>query len=72
MDLKTLARQHDEFAARQARKAAKAAVKTEKARRWTLTQETWRKRREARDRTADLRQQAMLDSTDAERWPRSA
>lgn len=68
MDLKTLARQHEKFAATQARKAERAARKVadkaERTRQWTLTKEGWRKTREGRERDADLAQQRRLEDAD--------
>lgn len=61
MDLKTLARQHEAFANRQAVKAARAQAKAEKERQWVLTKEAWRKKRERRERATDLAQQRRLE-----------
>lgn len=65
MDLKTLARQHDDFKARQERKAArqtaKAVIDADRAHRWIVQKEGWRKTREGREREADLVQQRRLE-----------
>ncbi len=68
MTLKELTRQHEAFAAMQARKAEREAVKSsrlaakqERERQWTLTKEHQRKVREVRERKADIRQQQRLE-----------
>jgi hypothetical protein len=61
MTLKELARQHEKFAAAQARKAERAAAKERKAHVWRVIQEQFRKRREAKERKADLRLQQRLE-----------
>lgn len=61
MTLKTLTKQHEDFAACQARKAERAAKKAEKERQWLLTKEAQRKRRERKERMADLYQQRRLE-----------
>ena len=65
MNLKMLTKQHDDFAARQARKAERERKKAEKEARWTLMKETQRKTRELRERASDTAQQRRLDDADA-------
>lgn len=69
MNLKTLAKQHDEFAARQARKAERDRLKAEQAAaktaRWTLMKETWRRTQERKERARDAAQQRRLEESDA-------
>lgn len=69
--LKKLLDQHDAFDARERRKAEKAAEKERKAAatraRQAQWEATWRKRREAKERAADLRQQRLLDDLDSRR-----
>jgi hypothetical protein len=65
MNLKQLTKQHDDFAAAQARKAERARLKAEKETRWTLMKETQRKTRERKARASDAAQQRRLEDADA-------
>jgi hypothetical protein len=70
--LKTLTKQHADFAARQERKAARTAkgdarraAKAVRDRQWVLTKERQRKTRESRERDWDLAQQRRLEDAAA-------